>query len=596
MTLLVFLIACGTGAVLGLADRPSGRVARIAGLVSLFVAFAAALFVGPTTTATIGDVVLRGSEYAGLFLACATGSALLLCVVALASEWPDEFAPAALAAFAGLAVAMTATDSTVALVAGAAAGTSGALVIARTTPAGSEADGRLAEMRTVGLVAVGLVFAAIAILRPPWNGGGGSPVIVVAFAGLSLALAVRSGAVPFHVPASRLGNSAVPFAPALLLVWIPAGLALLAISWSASTLGIHSDWLGAAVAAVQVVAVATLVLGALAALVHDELEEVAAYSIVADSGFVLLALAAHSDAASEPARLWLLAFVVAKTGLVAWTAAVSRAFGTSNLFQMRGWLRRTPLLGPGLVVIVIATLGWPGSAVYEARSTLIRLALPGQLGFLLVGSILLSLAYFGRVLVVGVLSPTEDVRVARSERPRWAVGTPKTTIDAAVAVPGEATPAARLTPAGGPTSSASPAVVAGNLTTDPGAAGEPGATLDFRERLAGAWRLNRTLEVSLVVMGGAVLAVELAFGGFGATNASRFGIPLDTAAHATPTRTPEPTSVSTTTPPPTLAPGTTLGPSTSAGPSSSGGPSGSALPPSSPAPVKTSAPARPITR
>ena len=616
MSLLILLAACGVGAVAGLVPRPAGRAARIAGLAALSVAFVAALLVGPTTRASIGDVTLAGSQYSGLFLACAAGSGLLLCIVALAVGWPDDLAPASLATFAGLAVALTATDSGVALAAGAAAATAGALVMVRTTTPGSETDGRLAEMRTIGLVSGALLLAAVAVLRPNWRGPSDSPIFVLAFLGLGLALAVRSGAVPFHVPAARLGRTAEPLTQALLLVWIPAGLGVLAVGWSATTFGIRSDWLNVAVSVMQVVAVATLVLGGLASLVHDELEEIAAYSIVADAAFVLLALAARTDAAAEPSRLWLLAFVAAKTGLVAWVGAVSHAFATSNLEGLHGWLRRTPLLGLALVAIAVATLGWPGSPVYGARSTLIRLALPGSLQFLFAGSIVLSLACYGRLLVFGALTPTEDVSTAGSERPRWAFDPPRPKKSAVVtdstevkAVPAKkkssgsraaALPPAPTTTAGAndnsivrvaPAPAATP-TSAPSATPTSAPATKPKSAVDFRRKLALTWRLNRTLEVSLLVVGGATLAVALAFGGFGASNASRFGIPLDTAAHATPTRTPRPTPSPTpkATPVPTLAPlPSTPAPSTSTSPSVSATPSGS------PKPVKTSAPARNIT-
>lgn len=634
MSLGMFLVVCGTGTVLGLADRQSGRIGRWAGPIGLLAALAAALFIGSTTRVTIGDVDLVGSQYSGRFLACAAGSALLACLVAMASGWPDRLAPAALVSFAGLAVATTAVDSGVALAAGAASATAGAIVIVRSTPRGQPVDGRLAEIRTIAVVAAALLLAAVAVLRPAWNAASDAPVFVLAFFGLGIALAIRSGAVPFHVPAARLRHVAAPLAPALLLVWIPAGVGLLTISWSATTFGIRNDWLNAAVAVVQTVAVATLVLGALAALVHDELEEIAAYSIVADSGFVLLALASRSDAAAEPARLWLLVFVAAKTGLVAWAAATSRAFGTSHLGRLRGWLRRTPLLGLALVAIAVATLGWPGSAVYEARSTLIRLALPAQLQFLFVVAMVLSVACYGRLLAVGLLPSTEDVRTARSERPRWVAGPsrpprspaarPETApTSATISVAGGAEAELAAAPAVGeaaemqavPAASKrrrsrtaalalpTPAVTAAARGADESAgvgslAAPPDSAPDqvpadaapvrpsFRHRLVLAWRFNRTLEVSLVVVVGAALAVALGFGGLGAADASRFGMPLDTAARATPTPTPPPTPAFTPTPLPTLAPPAT------ALPSSSGGPSGSVAPSASPSPVKTLAPAR----
>jgi NADH:ubiquinone oxidoreductase subunit 2 (subunit N) len=589
MSLLAFLVACGAGSLFGLALKPSGLLGKLACLAALGSAFVFALLIGAHTTLTIGEVVLKGSQYAGLFLAVATGSSLLLCVLALGAGWPDELAPAALASFAGLAVAITAADSGVALAAGAAAATAGALVIVRAAPDSVGVDGGLAEIRTIGLVAASFLFAGIAVLRPPWSGGSDSPVMVLAFLGIALALAVRSGAVPFHIPASHLGQTGMPFAPALILVWIPAGLGILALSWSAVVFRNGSDWLNATVLLVQVVAIATLVLGGLAAIVHDELDEVVAYSIVADSGFVLLALAARSDAAAEPARLWLLVFVVAKTGLVGWAAAVGRAFGTNNLADLRGWLRRTPLLGVALVVILIATVGWPGGAVFEARASLVRLALPGTMQLLFFASILLTIAYAGRILIIGAFRPGADVAAARSERPRLWHSTPAVvaTVVAAADTSGDTS---------GDTS-AETVVDAADLPADPSAdsphAADPSPTPESGRRvpthvladLVATWRLNRTLEVSLLVIAGTVLAAVVALGGFGANGASQSGIPMDIAAHATATPTPQPTNSG---PPPTEQP--TLAPRPNG--SGSPAPSGSVKPSATPTPVKTSGPAQ----
>jgi hypothetical protein len=617
MSLLAFVIACGAGAVIGLADRPSGRIGRLVGLACLAAAFVAALVVGPATRLTIGDVTLAGSEYSGLFLACVAGSGLLLGLVALVSGWSGELIPAGLAAFAGLAVALTAADPGVALLAAAAGATTGSLVIAgasRGTALGFsgvagmpirnlEDDGRLAEARTVGLVAVGLVVAAIAILRPPWNGLSDGAVFGVAYLGLGLAFAVRSGAVPFHVPAAHLRRTAVPLSPALLLVWIPAGLGILAVGWSATTFGLRADWLNTAALGVQIVAVATLVLGPLAALVHDELEEVAVYSIVADASFVLLAMAARTDAAAEPARLWLLVFVAAKTGLVAWTAAVSRAFGTSDLNRLRGWMRRTPLLGLALVVIVVAAVGWPGSAVYDARATLIRLALPDWLQFLFAASIVLALASCARLLIIGLRSPSEEVRASRSELPRLSAAR-TSLIEAAVA---DSTPSVDPLSAGVTAAIETETVVEMMSSVEPAAApnvdpnGVEPATITASEPLprqrpartfAGVWRLNRTPAVSVIVVCGAALAAVMAFGGLGATNASHFGIPLDTAAHATPTRVP--TQPPPPTPKPTPAP--TFAPRPSGGPSGSVAPTAVPSSSASPPPGSTSAPAQGNTK
>ena len=674
MALAVFIVVCGSGFLAGLLVRPSGGLARLVSTFGLAAAFGAALLIGSSEAFTVGDVKLVAGAYAGVFLACGTGTALLLCVVGLGTSWPDRLGPAALALFGGLGVAMTASDAGVALTAGAGAATVGTLLFVR--PGGTRTktaspgepdghDGGLAETRTIGLVVGAILIAAVAVLRPAWTGQNDSAIFVLGLLGLGLAIAARGGAVPFHGPAARLRSRATPMASALLLVWMPAGLGVLAISWSALAFHVGGGAMNAVVLLLQTIAVATLLLGAVGALIHDELEEVAAYSIVQDGAFVLLALTARGDAAAEPARLWLLVFVVAKTGLVAWVAAMARAFRTTNLGGMRGWLRRTPILGIALVAIVVATLGWPGSAVFEARASLIRLGLSGNLGFLGAAAMLLSITYYGRLLFVGLMSPVDAVRAAQGERPRWgrtrrnpnadaalaavvaapALSSVEATVSATAGSTAEATATAEVVPEAAPATKrrrsraaaaaeplptvAAPVDAAPGATTEvlqlelmapaeisaipdtsaattaakptatelsaPAAAGIAGPTrLGFRRHIVHAWRLNRTLEVSLAVAVGAALAVAVAIGGLGVRGAAQSGIPLDAAAHATPTPTPVPTI--TVTPRPAESVGPSELPTDTPQPGGSGSPNGSASPSAGPTPtiLKTAAPLRSI--
>jgi hypothetical protein len=608
VTIVAFLAVCAGGAALGQLTKAYRRLGPVVVVASLAAACATALVIGPADGVTIGEVRLSGSAYASSFLASATAACLLLCLVGLGSGWPDRLEPAALAAFGGFGVALTAADPGVALTAAAAAAATGAVVSIRSGTAAETPDNRLSEARTLALLVGSLLFAAIAISRPSWADQD-STVFAFGFLGLGGALAVRSGAIPFHVPAANLGKRGPSIAPALLLVWIPAAIGLLAVSWSATTFGLRSDWLDVAATAIQLVGVATLILGATGALLHDDLTEVAVYSIVGDSGFILLALASRDGGAAEPARLWLLAFLAAKTGFVAWAAAVSHAFGSSNLGELRGWLRRTPILGLALVAIALATLGWPGSPVYEARSALIDLALPDWLGFLGVAAIALALVCYGRVLLVGLLTPTDVVAAAAGERPRLWPARPAATLDAAATATSgvaatatsgvaAATPAAPDALASKPkrkTSRAAaaepmPAVTAlppTNSADDAAtaSASESPAGPGLRRKLLLAWGMNGTLRVSGAVLAAAALSLALSFGGLGASDASRGGIPFDVAAQATPVPTPSPT------PPPTPSPEPTIAPIASHNPRPSGSPGPSGSPNSSASPTRSSIPA-----
>ena len=118
----------------------------------------------------------------------------------------------------------------------------------------------------------------------------------------------------------------------------------------------------------------------LAAWIQDDLEHIVGYSIVGDAGVVLLAVAALDPAAWAPARMWILAFVVARSAFAAWAAADPR-----DVLHRPG--RRParlgdPLAGPGRrrsALVVLASIGLPGLAGFEARGELIDLALDGPL-------------------------------------------------------------------------------------------------------------------------------------------------------------------------------------------------------------------------
>lgn len=528
MTLIAFLVICVAGMFLTLLTQPFARLSRLVALASLAAAVAAALLINPNDSVTVGEVELSTTWFVGFFLTALAASSLLLCLVGLVTGWPERVAPAALAMLAGVGVAITSWDPTVALVAAAAATAPAALVASRvrSTPLGTTVG--VAELRTLALVVSASLLAAATLLPTNWNSDDPTFVLALTFLLVAAAVAVRSGAVPFHVPAALLSRSGEGLGLVLSLVWIPTGFGLVALSWDASIVGVPGDWLDRAVVAVQVVAVATLILGAVGAMLHDEIEEIVVYSIVQDAGFILLALTARSDDAAGPARLWLLVFVIAKSALVAWAAAVSWAFESSSLGDLRGWLRRSPILGLALVAIVAATLGWPGSPVFEARDTLVSLGLPGSLHFLGTAAMLLSLAYYVRLLAIGLMTPTATVRRAAGDWLHWP-RLPKLADERAEAA---SQPAAIEATAAAVGETGSGAAASTPNADD----GVPPRRPRFstRHRLAVAWRLNRPLQASLLVLATATIAAVVAGGGFGASDAAQSGITLDQAAAPAP--------------------------------------------------------------
>ena len=503
MTLIAFLLVCVLGMLLGLLAQPYARVSRAVSIGSLAAALAAALLMRPDDTVTVGEVQL-GNDLVRRVLPDGAGRELPAAVRPRPAYRLAGTTGAGGSGGPGRGRDRHLVDRSNGRRGGGRRGHGPGRPGGQPDPVHAAGnDGRHRRDAHPGARDRGLACSP----RQPscntnWNADDSTFVLALAFLVLAAAVAVRSGAVPFHVPAALLSRSGEGLGLVLSLVWIPTAFGLVALSWNATIYGVPGDWLDRAVVAVQLVAVATLILGAVGAVLHDEIEEIAAYSIVQDTGFLLLAMTARDADAAQAGRLWLLVFVIAKSALVAWVATASWAFETSNLGELRGWLRRTPLLGLALIAIVVATLGWPGSPVFEARATLVRLGLPDWVHFLGLAAMLLSLAYYGRLLAVGVLPPSARVRDAGADWPRW------------------------------------PRMLADDGTDD--ADGEDAAGGDeddearprrlrfsVRHRAAAAWRLNRPLQASLLVLMTAGMAVVVAFGGLGAEQASQSGIALD---------------------------------------------------------------------
>jgi hypothetical protein len=229
-----------------------------------------------------------------------------------------------------------------------------------------------------------------------------------------------------------------------------------------------------------------------------------------------------------------------------------------------------------LVAIGVAPLGWPGSPVFDARVTLVSLGLPDWMHFMGAAAMLLSLAYYARLVAIGFMTPTATVRQAAGDWPHWP-RLPKFDDDEAGTTaiePAAAGESAAFADGGGSAAAAAEA-------NEEGPHRQP--RFSIRHRLAAGWRLNRPLRASVLVLATALLAAAIAAGAFGASDAAQSGIALDGAAGPPPnpsavdngaSPTPEPSAVASSGP--TLAlplsptPGASpTGPAPSAGPSDS---------------------------
>ena len=419
MSILAFLaITFGAGAA-GLLTRRRPAISISIGLLGLATALVSALLVSPGDRLVVGESALVATDFMHLFIVFGSIAALALCVMALAADaWQRNLSSAMLLGLGALALGLALADPVAGLAATAAAGLPGVLV-AITTPVDTRGVRSAArELRAVAVTGALALVAAALVSGPSGLVNLPTTIVGLAYLAMALAVAVRIGAIPFHTRVARVTGSAPTAALPLLLALAPAGFASAALVWIDGNIAPTAIPLDAERAVVIVVGLLCLLLGVLAATIQDDIEHVVGYSVIQDAGFVLLALAVFDPQIWEPARTWLLIYVVTKSAFAGWALAMRASFETSRIGELSGWIRRAPLLAVSLAVIVAATVGIPGLLVFDVRSQIATLSLGSPLALLAIAGGLGSLLYYGRLARVGIGPVAPLVAAYPGVRPR----------------------------------------------------------------------------------------------------------------------------------------------------------------------------------
>jgi len=417
VSLLPFLAASLGGGVLALLARRSERVAGSVALMALAASIGAAVLITPGETVAAGGATLATTGYARVVLILGAATGLGVVVVGMATSMARHLPAAILLGLGAAGVALSSADPVVAIMA-ACAGSFVPLVVTLAPPrSGGTTIVGAHQLRAVTIATALAVLAAAWTLRPLDVLAAEPAAAGLALFALAGAVAIRWGAIPFHRWAARVADTAQGVGLPVALVWGSAVLAIVVLAHADATVGEISG-LAAERAVIVTVALATLLIGVAAAYLHDDLEHIVTYAIVADAGVVLFAFATLDPATWGPARLWLLAFVATRTAFAVWVAAVRGAFGVRRLRDLGGWARHSPLLAAALLVVAVATVGWPGLLAFDARSDIIRMAAGSALGPVALIGTLAHIGYFARILAVGLGRRSPQVAAGPASRLR----------------------------------------------------------------------------------------------------------------------------------------------------------------------------------
>jgi NADH-quinone oxidoreductase subunit N len=225
-----------------------------------------------------------------------------------------------------------------------------------------------------------------------------SPLALLAMVLFVAGFGMKVAAVPFHmwIPDAYEG------APITIGAFLAAGtknggFAALFRVFAVALIALRLDWPGT----FAVIAILTMTLGNVAALMQKNLTRMLAYSSIAQAGYILIGLAAPSQLGIAGALFHVLNHGVMKTAAFVAAAAVYSKISTTELDSYSGLGRRMPITAFTLTISLFALAGVPPLSGFMSKLVLFTAAVDGQLWWLALAGVLnsaFSMAYYGWVV------------------------------------------------------------------------------------------------------------------------------------------------------------------------------------------------------
>jgi NADH-quinone oxidoreductase subunit N len=224
-------------------------------------------------------------------------------------------------------------------------------------------------------------------------------VLLVGLTFLLVGLGFKVAAAPFHMWTPDVYQGAPTPVTAFMAAATKAAAFAALLRVFVGAFGLYRvDWRPA----VGALAVISLLVGSIAAVVQTDVKRMLAYSSIAHAGYVLVGVQAATNKGTSAALFYVFAYAVMATGAFAVVMVVARRGDDRHaLAEYRGLASARPVLAGSLTLFLLAQAGVPLTGGFVAKLSIFGAAVDqGQYGVALVGMLTAVVAAFVYLRIV----------------------------------------------------------------------------------------------------------------------------------------------------------------------------------------------------
>ena len=233
----------------------------------------------------------------------------------------------------------------------------------------------------------------------------GNPLLLVAMGLLLVGFAFKVAAVPFHMWTPDAYEGAPTIVTGFMSTAVKAAaFAAFARVFLSALEPLRGEW----APVLWVLAVCTMILGAVVGVAQTNLKRMLAYSSIAHGGYLLVALVSGSDVGKASILFYLVVYAVTNLGAFAIIALLStRETPMEHLDDYKGLWFSSPVMAGVLTVFLLSLGGFPPTAGFVAKWYVFSAAVrAGQYSLAIVGVLtsVVSVFFYLRIVVMMYMS------------------------------------------------------------------------------------------------------------------------------------------------------------------------------------------------